>query len=138
MVPLSGKVPLRGKYSVCSYLSFVERTLPIFETVLGAPPPMHRLFAQFAGEAADNVRLPFLGGAIDRVARRATEIDANFAGFIHAAPANRGASVRYGRRADVARAKLESRPWCSLQPSSWLSGDDSFVPRGLIPMPKLC
>jgi hypothetical protein len=48
---------------------------------------MHRLFAQFASEAADNAWLPLLRGAIDRVARRATEIDANFAGFIHAAVA---------------------------------------------------
>ena len=35
----------RAGSSVCSDLSFVERTLPIFETVLGAPPPMHRLLA---------------------------------------------------------------------------------------------
>jgi hypothetical protein len=46
---------------------------------------MHGFLAQFASEAADNTRLPFLRGAIDRLARRATEIDANFDGVSHVA-----------------------------------------------------
>ena len=54
--------------SVGSDLGFVKWPSPILETVLGTPPPKHRLFAQFASEAADDARLPFLRGAIDRLA----------------------------------------------------------------------
>ena len=65
-------------------LRFIERSAPILETVWGAPPSVHGFLAQFASEAADYGRLPFLRCAVDGRARRATEINANFAGISHA------------------------------------------------------
>jgi len=70
---------------MCIDPPLVMRSTPIPETVLRAPPTMHCFLAKFASEAADNARLPFLRGAIDRLARRATEIDANFDGVSHVA-----------------------------------------------------
>ncbi len=57
--------------------SFVERSRPIRKTVLAAPPPVHRLPAPFASEAANlNARLPFLRSVVNRLARQTTEEDA--------------------------------------------------------------
>ncbi len=51
----------------------VERSCPIRKTV-SAVPPMDRRLAPFASEAADtNARFPILHGAINRLARQATE-----------------------------------------------------------------
>ena len=77
----------RWETSMGSDPRFVERSLPIRKTVLGAPPFMDRRLAPFANEPADIfARLPFLRGAVNRLARRATEIDANFVGIHHFAP----------------------------------------------------
>jgi hypothetical protein len=47
---------------------------------------MHRRLAPFANEAADKFAgLPFLRGAIDRLARQATEIDAQWSLVCHRA-----------------------------------------------------
>jgi hypothetical protein len=74
---------------MCSDPRFVERSLPIRKTVLGAPPFMDRRLAPFATEPADIfARPPFLRGAVNRLARWATEIDANFVGIHHAAVAS--------------------------------------------------
>src|SRR5882672_1242708 len=56
----------------------VERSCPIRKTV-SAVPPMDRRLAPFASEAADtNARFPILHGAINRLARQATEKDAQW------------------------------------------------------------
>ena len=56
-----------------------QRSRPIRKTVLAAPPPVHRLPAPFASEAADlNARLPFLRSVVNRLARQATEKDAQW------------------------------------------------------------
>ena len=77
---------------MCNNPRFVERSLPIRKTVLGAPPFMDRRLALLADEPADIFAgLPFLRGAVNRLARRATEIDANFVGIHHAAVARSAA-----------------------------------------------
>ncbi len=56
----------------------VERSCPIRKTV-SAVPLMDRRLAPFASEAADtNARFPILHGAINRLARQATEKDAQW------------------------------------------------------------
>jgi hypothetical protein len=60
-----------------SDLRIVERASPIREIVLRARPPMNRRLAPFAREVASKeVRLPFLSGAVNCLARQATEKDA--------------------------------------------------------------
>jgi hypothetical protein len=82
---------------MCSNARFVERSLPVRKTVLRAPPFMDRRLAPFANEPANIfARPPFLRGAINRLARRATEIDANFVGIHHAAVAS-SAAVNGGK-----------------------------------------
>ena len=57
----------------------VERSPPIRKTVLTAPPLMDRRLALFANEAAGiNARLTFLHSGVDRLARQATEKDAQW------------------------------------------------------------
>jgi hypothetical protein len=69
---------------MCRDRPFEKRSTPILETVLGTPPTMHGFLAQFASEAAGYARLPSLRGAVNRRARRTTEIDTNFEGIRHA------------------------------------------------------
>jgi hypothetical protein len=58
---------------------FVERSRPIRKTVLAAPPPVHRRLAPFASEATDiNARIPLLRSVVNRLARQATEKDAQW------------------------------------------------------------
>ena len=74
----------RGRRSSVS----VERPNPICKTVSAAPPAVDRHLADLASEAADgNARLPRLLGAVNRLARQATEIDAHWSLLRHRGPA---------------------------------------------------
>jgi hypothetical protein len=66
----------------------LERPNPICKTVSAAPPAVDRHLADLASEAADgNARLSCLRSAIKRLARQATEIDAQWSLVRHRSPA---------------------------------------------------
>ena len=65
-------------------VALIEGSSPIRETVLAAPPPMHRRLAPCASEAVDNnAQLSYLRSVVNRLARQATEKDAQWNAVRH-------------------------------------------------------
>ena len=91
-----------GYWMAAAAPGLVERSPPIRKTVLTAPPLMDRRLALFANEAAGiNARLTFLHSGVDRLARQATEKDAQWI-FVHRSPRQSGGSTRYFARTQLA------------------------------------
>ena len=89
-----------GCWMAAAAPGLVERSPPIRKTVLTAPPLMDRRLALFANEAAGiNARLTFLHSGVDRLARQATEKDAQWI-FVHRSQS--GGSTRYFARTQLA------------------------------------